>query len=157
MNVTGELRGAAELKIALKQVEEKVAKSVLRNALDAGCQILMKVLLQNSPKKSGMTRDHIQIKRGKISRRGISRMVRVGLPAFYAGWVNYGHRLGKRPSWKKQRKGGGGGIDKRPFVSGTHWMDKSWKECELRVKNRVEAVIAEGIAQAIIESPALKR
>ena len=96
-----ELIGGKELDNALQELERKLARKIGVQALRAGAKIILAKARANAPVKSGALKAAIKIRAGR-SRKG-ERRVRVIVgdkwftgDEFYAAFVEFGHKSGKR-------------------------------------------------------------
>ena len=115
--------GPEELLLKLKDLEAKVSGKYMRTALRAGAKVIRTQMVADAPVKSGATRAAVKLKAMRRSRTRVGMMISVGAgwfkgTEFYAGFVEFGHRIGKRLSKGKLAATG----DTRGTVPGKQWM-----------------------------------
>lgn len=128
--------GADQVDQVLRQVEPKLQRNILRSAVRKGAAIVRQEARQRAPFQTGLLRRSIRT----ISRRGRPGQVVVSVGvvapsarakgrdwAFYADWVERGHRIvprgsgtGERFTLRTRRRAaqlaGGGMVRPRPFL-----------------------------------------
>jgi HK97 gp10 family phage protein len=149
--------GADEMIMALQNMPERIAKKRIRPALREAAKVIRAELVQNAPVDTGLTRRAIRIGRWKRKRNLLSIAVSIGAKdyagqTFYAAMVNYGWKVGKRPT------GGKAAFlnDRRKKIPGTRWMNISFdtaKDLALQVFNYK---LQQGIEEEARTSEALK-
>lgn len=128
------VKGFAELKIALDQFSKGVSRNVLRGAVNAGASVIRNQARLNAPVMYKALPNHqppgtlkraivnhfvkelsnltqivinVAVRMGK-SRRGQGKKQTLSQDAYYAGWIEYGHFfVGHKPkgtTWKKHRE-----------------------------------------------------
>lgn len=96
------VEGAAELDAKLSALALKVQKKYLRTALRVGAKAMKPSIAQRTPVRSGLLKKNLKVRAGKRRKAGgVSVLVSFGAKwfvgkTFYAGFVVYGHRIGKR-------------------------------------------------------------
>ncbi len=148
------LTGRPKLDAIFEGFEEKLQKKILRPALKDAALGLETVAFRNLSGvvvnlKSRKLRDSLHVQAGTRSRRnkhrvGFQVVTGEGFfkgPTFYGGFVELGHRVGKRPS--KVRRAFSG--DARLEVAGKHPLKLSYEQGGARAQNAALAAIAEGI------------
>lgn len=95
MAVSGTIEGFDKVFKRLKELEPKVAKKVLRQALRAGAKIIQTRAKANAPVLTGQTKKAIKIRAGKRSRGSVGVNVSIGArdyvgDQFYAAFHEYG-------------------------------------------------------------------
>lgn len=166
---------AQSLLLTLKNLENKVSGKIMRKALRAGAKVCQQQMKADAPVKSGATRDAVKVKAAKRSKNRVAIAVSIGMgwfkgTTFYAGFVEFGHKIGKRgyqlrhfsyvrrgyDSVTGERIGGRVAIkhrkttkereDKRQSVEGTHWMRKAFEESEPRAAAKIYEVMRSELA-----------
>lgn len=104
------LQGAAQLQKTLDELPRKVSKRIANKAMMAGSEVVLARAEQLVPVKTGFLRDSLIIRPGK-RRRNMVRFI-VGTlddnyqgDTFYAAFVEFGHRIGKRKLRKRKKIG----------------------------------------------------
>lgn len=149
--VDGSLEGLEQLRQAMEQLEEGIAKKQMRVALRAGARVLERDLRAHAPVDSGLTEASILVRAMRRSRTGLGMMVMTtsavfGRAVYYAGFVNYGWKAGKRPKAINQRKKGKVfANDRRKFIPGTRWLEKSWRGAYPMVWQVIHETLAAGL------------
>lgn len=141
--------GAKEVERKLKELEPKLAKKVLKRGLRAGAKIVRKAAQSKAPIKTGGIKKGIKVRAGKTKKGFISIRVGVGNqwftgPNFYAAFVEFGHKVGRRLSKAKDaalhdtRKG---------YVEGQHFIEEAYKASQQAAKAAAIAKILAGIEE----------
>ena len=171
MNLSGELQGADEMTVALAKLETNVAKKHVRQALRAGARVIQRELVAtaDSPELAAA----VKVRAGKRSRDGMSVMVTLSgqtlhggksNKVFWAGFYNYGHRIGRRLKTKaaailaklKLRKSDVGLSENRGTVHGTHGLDHGFDDSSPMAQQVVIETLQAGLNEEIANSTALK-
>ncbi len=147
--------GPEELLLQLKDLEAKVSGNLMRKALRAGSKICAAQMRADAPVVSGATRDAIKVKAMKRSRNRVGMAVSVGMgwfkgTTFYAGFVEFGHKIGKRPGKAAIRAG----LDKRAKVEGTHWMLNAFNKSEPAAAEKIYETLKAGLDPKVKEGGA---
>lgn len=92
MNVTVESK---ELEQALKGLEPKVAKQIVKKAMRKGMKLIQSAAKDKAPFETGQTKKAIKVRAAKLGRKGIGIDVKVGEgdykgETFYASFLEYG-------------------------------------------------------------------
>ncbi|CEF48250.1 unnamed protein product [uncultured bacterium] len=103
-NPTVTIDGAEAIARAFRELEPKLAKKVIRLALRAGANTVMKAVKSNAPHDSGAGRKHIRVRvsgppRGVKKKNAISFAVLVGgarEPTWYMELQEWGFHIGSR-------------------------------------------------------------
>jgi len=140
MKMEVEMRGFKELEKSLLQLETKVAKKVVRQALRAGGKILLKAVKQKVPVDTGELKKNIKVKAGKRKKGQASIFVGTSEknysgPYFYASFVEYGHLQGSRNIAKANRE----------FVAARPYMRPSFDLTKKAVEKEITTKLLEGI------------
>jgi HK97 gp10 family phage protein len=93
--------GLTEVTQALKELDRKVQKSILRKGLRAGAKVMLSPARAGAPDRTGRIRRNIKVRAGRSSKGRVSISVGVNArdftgPAFYAAFVLLGHKVGSR-------------------------------------------------------------
>jgi HK97 gp10 family phage protein len=95
------VEGVTEAVKGLDELERKMQNKIIRKGLRAGGKVWRDAARGEAPTRSGKTRRAIKVRAGKRTKDSIS--VSVGISdkdysgeAFYAAFVLYGHRVGRR-------------------------------------------------------------
>ncbi len=151
------INGAAELEKKFKEMGRKGATNYARTALRAGAKVILGAARSSAPEKSGLLKRSISIKMGKSTKDSVT--VKVGPRrrwfkknnAFYAGWVEFGHFLGRRIRKKQIGKHDNASYEAasraagRGFVPGQHYMEKAYSSS----KSQAEAVAADAMMELV--------
>lgn len=93
---TIKLTGARELDLALRNLDRKIARKLVRQALRAGAKIIRDEAQQNAPVLSGQLKKSIKVRAAKSRRRGVIRLQVQTADGdyagdeFYASFIEYG-------------------------------------------------------------------
>lgn len=148
------VEGIEEFINKLKELDAKIQKKHLRTSLRAGAKIIQKQMKEDAPEKTGQLRKEIKVKAGRSGKGFISVAVAIGqkaqkAKAWYAGFVDLGHFLGKRLRGKFTREqyhrlslGVG-----RKFVPGTHFAEKAFESS----KDAAQQAAVDKLAELIEE------
>lgn len=135
------VHGLKELNAKLKALPDKLAVKVLKGALMEAAQPILHAARSKAPVDTGLLVSSIKVRSGVSIRRGVVRAT-VGTSSgdyhgdeFYAAFIEYGHRQGKRTRWVKA-KGKLGKLqaavekagDSRPFVPAQPFMRPAFDE-----------------------------
>ncbi len=140
-----ELRGMPELMRRLKALPRKTANAALRKGCRAGAKIVTAAAKAAVPVVTGRWREALKTRAMKRSRKGVGARTTVGAgwfkgETFYAGFVDWGHRVGKRPS----KRIAGTGADTRAQIPPKHYMKRSAKAVGQRAgDDAVRVAVAE--------------
>lgn len=162
------LTGAIELRAKLKEIDTKVSKTYLRQALRAGAKVIQQACLQAAPVKTGQTKRAIKVRAAKRSRKGITMMVSIGKgmftgDTFYAGFLEYGYtrkNFREQGNWAKAGKQGqftkssvakivrpGGRVElheqEQQKIPGKKWLHKAFQKAQEQAAQAVRAKLAE--------------
>lgn len=115
------------LRAKFDQFANKVQRQMSLNALRAGARIFRNAAKKNAPVKSGALRDAIVVRTRRYNAQKQTQSVTTGVSKreftgkeFYAAFVEFGHRKGKR--MKK------GMTDTRKFQPGEHYLEYAFDE-----------------------------
>jgi HK97 gp10 family phage protein len=128
----------------LSELENKAANKVTRKALRAGAKVIQTQAQANAPVKSGLLKKSIKVRAGKSRKGIISIIVGVGKkwftgPSFYAAFVEFGHKTGKRRSRGKVRARG----DSRKEIPGKHFIEQAFGESKEAALGEIERAYRE--------------
>lgn len=147
-----QLQGLSELRAKLKRVATKDANKAIRKGTRASAKITTAAAKPAVPVVSGLWRQQIKTRAMKRRRGFIGARTTVGAKgwyageAFYAAFVEFGHKIGKRPSEKLI----GTAADTRKQIEGKHYMERSVKHvadragqtCVDTIKSELETLAA---------------
>jgi HK97 gp10 family phage protein len=96
-----ELTGMKEAIANLDRLDKAMERKIIRKGLRAGGQVLKSASQGEAPSWSGRTKRNIKVRAGKRSKDKTTITVGVSAKdyageAFYASFVLYGHRVGRR-------------------------------------------------------------
>ena len=148
------LKGYEQMISALQNLGREGSNCV-RTAQRDACKLQKASCVSAAPVDSGATRDAIKIQSAKRKRNRIAIMVSLGADffqgkTFYAAFVLFGHKIGKRifrgkkqKAYDKLKDADGSG---RKFVPADNWMKVGWdstaeeaaKLWETNMKNYLE-------------------
>lgn len=119
--------GLSEFQAELAALPKKLANGVVRKALRAGAKPVQAEAKLQAPKLTGFTRRQIKVRAAKRSRRRRDTViinVQIGAgdykgDSFYASFVHWGWRAGKRQKLAK------GKADTRPKIEANKFMTRS--------------------------------
>jgi HK97 gp10 family phage protein len=141
-----QLNGVSETKEALRALDTKVQKSLIRKALRAGSKIVLAQAKANAPSNTGNLRSNLRIRSGKAKKGTIALTVGASAKgfkghgnknAFYLSFVEYGYRTRPRIS-KEHGKAPGG----RRQVEGQHFIERAYEsEKETAVETMTDTLI----------------
>jgi HK97 gp10 family phage protein len=121
----------------LEDLERKVAKKYVKKGLREACKVTLKRARSTAPVASGQVKRNIKV-RGAKSTKYLINMV-VGLaqkwftgPTFYAAFVAFGHRIGRRQLG-----------DSRKEVPANEWLDKAYESTKTTAVERFREVITD--------------
>lgn len=130
----------------LKSFPAKIEKKILRQALRAGGKIFQQQAKANAPVKSGLTKRSLKVRSMKRSRTRVG--IRVATSAkdytgdtFYASFVEYGHKLGRRPGRGSKNK------DTRRTIEGKHFIRSAYESKKDQALNVIKQQLRIGIAE----------
>lgn len=108
---------------------------IIRPALRAASNEFLTAARANVPVKTGALKRSLVVRSGKRSRRAIRVLVQTGAgfftgPTYYGGFVEYGHRVGKRSLGMARR-----------FVRGVHFVRRAYEQRRESAKARALAEI----------------
>ncbi len=113
------VQGLRELQARLAKLPEKVEQKILKQATLKAAENVANVARAKAPVDTGLLVSEIGVK-NRLSKRNrtIGAQVSVGKPAFYARFLEFGHRMGKRVrgGGKKYRELVALVNNARPFV-----------------------------------------
>lgn len=121
---------AAEVRRIVDALPAKIEKRVWRKACRAAAKVILPRARANAPKQTGQLRKALRVRALKRSRVYVGARVTVGADkwytgdTFYAAFVEFGHKIGKRPSKNIIKSG----RDKRQEVPGKHYLEKAGEQ-----------------------------
>jgi hypothetical protein len=126
----------------LKEIDAKMSKKYIRQALRPAAKIVQAQLIADSPAGTGNIRGAFRVRAAKRSRKGITMVVSLTSSlfkskTFYAGFVNYGWnwtshrmkstgRLVKRGTAKMAERLGRLSKATTKHIEGTHWLNHAF-------------------------------
>jgi HK97 gp10 family phage protein len=119
MTATMAIRGDRELIRTLEKMAGKDAKKAMRKGCRAGSKVVAKRAKQLAPRRSGAIRRAIRVRAVRSRKIGTQVIVGAGWfkgKTFYAAFVEFGHKAGKR------------GRSGRTTVPGQHYMQRAGEE-----------------------------
>lgn len=155
------ITGDAALDRKLLNLERKTRRDLMKRGLKKGAKVLADEVRQRAPVKTGLMKSRFKVRAQKRSRKdkdgiGFNVVTSAGFytgKAFYAGFLVFGHRLGKRSAGMRRkasselkntgrgRKGLGKTTDTRPKVDPHPFMQQAFDA----KKDEAARVIAEQI------------
>jgi HK97 gp10 family phage protein len=140
-----EVSGLKESLEALKGLEPKLSKGIVRKGLRAGAKVVSQATKAAAPELTGTLKKGIKVKAGKRKKGFLSYVVGVGKawfsgPAFYAAFVAFGHKVGSR-------KLGGS----RKQIPANDFMTKGYDQSKNAALTAVISTIESGIDAAVGE------
>jgi HK97 gp10 family phage protein len=142
----GQIEGADELRKQLDAMGP-AGKKLMRRALRDGAKVTAAQMRQDAPNVTGATEEAIKVMAGKRSRSRMTMMVAIGAgwfkgDTFYAAFVNFGHKVGKRLS-----RGKGAAIsDTRQSIPGTFWINNAFRKSAAAAVDAITATVKSGLA-----------
>ncbi len=133
------ITGLSATRQALEQLPLKVEKRILRKGIREGAKVMLSAARADAPSLSGATRRNVKIRGGRSKPGTIGLSVGVAAkdfagPTFYAGFVIYGHRIGKRALG-----------DRRKLVPADNFLSRAYEE----TKDEAVAVTAAKWAELV--------
>lgn len=142
MNTEFTITGGADVVAKLNRLGRNIERKIGVKALRAGLTIIRAGAIRNAPvgiylypsqqarRQPGTLKRGIKIRAGRRRADEINLRVGVGKKWFsgdewYAAFVEFGHRAGKRRGGKRVT---GTSLDKRPFVEGEHFIEYAYDE-----------------------------
>jgi len=126
-----------QIDVDLSQLQDlsKMTKEMKIKGMELTAQDLINNLMRNSPVDNGLLKEWAVTSKSDDS-------ITIRSPAYYAGWVNYGHS--QQPgryipgTWKGKKfrynpKSKTGMVLKKSHVSGKHFVEKSIKATSKRI------------------------
>ena len=134
IDIKYKLTGDAELDKAFRELSPRLQKKVIRPGLAEAAKIVHRTAYMNAPVITGQTRQALRIvaKKKRNVKGVITLMVLIGSKmyvgkTYYAAFVEFGHRLGKRLRGSVGRLVKAVHGDTRPFVEGKHFIERAYK------------------------------
>ena len=141
------VEGLENVKDAFENLDRKVQRKVARKALRAGCKLLQKEIQMAAPVgKTGELKKAVKVRAGRASARGnVAMVVGVGKKwftgdTFYAGFIEFGHRVGSRKLG-----------DKRTMVAAKDFIKAPFEQNKVAALNDVTDTMIEEIDKAARE------
>jgi HK97 gp10 family phage protein len=137
------ISGLSEIKARLESLGLRVEKRVIRKGLRQGAKIVLGAARAEAPERSGTVLRNIKIRAGRGSKGVISLTVGAAAkdfkgPAFYAGFLIYGHHVGSRKLG-----------DKRKFVPANNFLQRAYDGTKEAAAERTAAAWVELIDQEV--------
>jgi HK97 gp10 family phage protein len=158
-----ELSGDKAVAIKVQHLSLQVNRLIANRSLRAGMKIIQGGAMRNAPvgtyqypsqarrRTPGTTRANIKVRAGKNTPD--SRAIVVGMskawytgPAWYAAFLEFGHRAGKRPSSVRRRRNPG--ADTRPKVPGEHFIEYAYDELKQPAISEMSRVFLQELERA---------
>lgn len=135
------ITGIEQAGAALKELDAKVQKTIVRRGVRVGCKIWLEAARGEAPVQSGKTKKNIKIRNGKAGQGKFALNVGVNAkdfagPTFYSSFVLFGHKVGSR------RLG-----DKRKEVPANNFLKRAFEEKKEAVMNAATESIAAQIQE----------
>ncbi len=97
---TQTVQGLSELNAKLRKLDEKIQRKALKQAAVAGLEPVLHAARANAPVETGLLISTLEVK-GKANKRGIGATLQTRGGSFkgdtfYAAFIEFGHKLGKR-------------------------------------------------------------
>lgn len=146
--------GDKEVIARMKALPEKLFKKMERQGLRSGAKIVEQACKANVPKDTGAWLSSIKVRAGKRRKGQISVVVGSAEgwfkgDQFYAGFVEFGHKIGKRPSRKRSFWTGKRPVDNRKEVPGKHPMEKAYDATKQDALGMVEASVMASLEEVV--------
>jgi HK97 gp10 family phage protein len=96
-----QIHGHEEVMQRLRDLDEKTEKQIFRVGLKAGANVVLPVAESLAPERSGRMRANLKVRNGGSNKKRVRISVGASAkdfsgPAFYTGFVLWGHKIGKR-------------------------------------------------------------
>lgn len=145
------LTGAKEIRIALARLEAKLARKIGSKALRAGAKIVQARAKSLSPIETGALKKSIKVRAGKNRKTYRSIIVASGEKwftgkEFYAAFVEFGHRTGKRSAGTKRAQVNrtyNAAADTRKEVPGVHFVERAYEATKEAALDKVIQTLTE--------------
>lgn len=167
-----EATGLRELNASLDLLDDKVRRTVTRRGLRAGAKFMLPAIRAGAPRgKTMRLSESFQVTGGGRTKNGIvSVMIQVGKRffkgnTFYAGFINFGWRVGRRSKvvkaftdavrsakGRKRATLGQAPADSRKQIPGKHFVDHASAARAQGSVNVITATIAEEFKIAVNQS-----
>jgi HK97 gp10 family phage protein len=136
------ISGVKEIDDKLQTLGKTIARKVLRHGMRAGAKPVAETARRIAPVKSGLTKQAIKVKAIRKSRKTFGVAVQVGEgnyvgKTFYAAFVEFGHKTGKR------------GSTNRKWVEGQHFMERAYNSTADMAKTIAMSDIKDGIDKEV--------
>ena len=137
--ITMEVQGLRDAIKSIRQFEPKTAKKAVRRANKASARIIQQQVIADCPVKTGRTREAIKVKAGLNKKNYISALICVGKSwfhgdTFYAAFVQFGHKTGRRSSSNRKQVPAhdfmGHAYDLKKDAALNKWVEILTKEVE---------------------------
>jgi HK97 gp10 family phage protein len=140
------VKGGEELTAALKQLEPRFAKKIVRQAIRTGLKPLLFSAKSHAPSATGAMRAAIKIKAIKRVRNRFGLQVVIGEgnfvgKTFYGAFQEFGWKTGKRESDPANRK----------QIEGKHFMQKAADDLGTVTIESTRGLLATGLEQVAKE------
>jgi HK97 gp10 family phage protein len=137
------ISGLRETQARLQSLGPRVEKRVIRKGLRQGAKIVLAAARAEAPERSGNVRRNLKIRSGKGSKGTIALSVGAAAkdfkgPAFYTGFLIYGHHVGSRKLG-----------DKRKFVPANNFLQRAYDGTKEAAAERTVAAWVELIDQEV--------
>ena len=126
--------GAKEMEAKLRTMGKKAGNAYLKEALREAAKPVLSTMKSYAPKKSGVLERAIRIRAGRSGKGKVSVLVGPGRKfftgkAYYAGFVNFGHFIGRRLAGKfssKAKYHEASVKAGKKFVPGKHFVERAY-------------------------------
>lgn len=127
--------GTRELDANLKAMAGKDALRIVGGGLRAGARLIQSAAQANAPVRTGALQRNVKIRPGKNSRGETQKSVIIGVgrkwftgDQFYAAFVEFGHRQGRRKLGNKRKQ-----------IPGEHYIKHTFEE---KGRASVDAIVS---------------
>ena len=134
----------------LTQVESKTRRQIIRKSVRRGANVILPEARALCPELTGKMKRNIKVRSGSRSTKtaiafsvGVSDKDFTG-PAWYAVWVIFPHRYGKRPS-KKERKEKGDA--RSTSYAGNDFLDLAFANTKAAAEQTIEDTIVDEVTK----------
>lgn len=169
-SVTVEVHGLPEVLAKLESASVKMRRVISRRAVVAGARVIARQARANAPRRTGVLRralfGHFSPKRSRRDQLAVSLVRarsgnkegkhrvargRTNRDAYYAGWVEFGHRIVPRKTAtgskfitarRREAKSTGRRVPPRPF------LEPAYKSHGAQAFAEIERVMREGLIEA---------
>jgi HK97 gp10 family phage protein len=131
-----QVKGLTECLNALKELDSKVQKSILRKGLRAGAKIVLAAAKADAPERTGRLKRNLKVRGGKSGKGKVGLTVGASAkdftgPAFYASFLEYGYHTRPRKTSISTASG-------RKPIEGQHFLLKAYEQTK---EDALDAVV----------------